>query len=140
MQSTTTILLYELGGPALIVPCQTGVRYQNQTGGYSCSQMELEGFLVPIAGGKIELVERLTAHFTGPKWGGWCSHGIDDETADEIDRLLAEFARRHEITVDRDKLAECCESWIHVRIQGLFLSVAENLGTTTAILTWPNSD
>ena len=140
MPAETTILLYELSGPALIVPCQTGVRYRNQTGGHSCYQMELEGYLVPIAGDRIEFVERLTAHFTGPKWGGWCSHRIDDETADEIDRLLAELACRDEIIVDRDKLAECCESWIHVRIQGQLLSLVENQETTTAILTWPNSD
>jgi hypothetical protein len=140
MLRETTILLYELAGPALIVPSHTGVRYLNQTGGHSCHQMELEGYLVPIAGARIELVEQLTAHFTGPRWGGWCSRGIDDETADEIDRLLAEFARRDEITVDRDKLGECCESWIHVRIQGPLLSLVENPGATTAILTWPNSD
>ena len=70
MQTETTILLYELAGPALIVPSQTGVRYRNQTGGHSCYQMELEGYLVPIAGDRIELVERLTALFTGPKRGG----------------------------------------------------------------------
>lgn len=140
MQAVTTILLYELAGPALIVPSRTGVRYRNQTGGHSCYQMELEGYLVPIAGDRIELVEQLTAHFTGPKWAGWCSHGIDDETANEIDRLLAEFARRDEITVDRDMLGECCESWIHVWIRGPLLSLVENPETTTAILTWPNSD
>jgi hypothetical protein len=94
MQTETTILLYELVGPALIVPSQTGVTYRNHTGGHSCYQMKLEGYLVPIAGDRIELVQRLTAHFSGPKWGGWCSHRIDDETADEIDRLLAEVADR----------------------------------------------
>jgi len=140
MQPATTILLYELAGPALIFSAQTGVIYRNQTGGHSCYQSEVEGYLVPIAGDRIEILERLTSHFTGPKWGGWCSHGIDDQTADEIDQLIAEFARRDGIKVDRDKLQESWESWVHVRIHGQLLSLVKNSNSTTAILTWPNSD
>lgn len=140
MQTKTTVLLYDLAGPALIVPFKTGVTYRNQAGGHSCYQMELEGYLVPIAGDRSDFVGQLTAYFTGPKWGGWCSDRIDAETADEIDRLLAEFARRENITVDREKLGECRESWVHVRIQGPLLSLIENHETETAILTWPNSD
>lgn len=88
MSTATTILLYELRGLALIVPSKTGVVYRNQTGGHACYQTEIEGYLVPIADDRQEIVDRLCSHFTGSKWGGWCAHGIDDATADEIDELL----------------------------------------------------
>ncbi len=140
MHPTTTILLYELAGPVLLVNSKTGVRYRNQTGGHSCYQMEIEGYLVPIAGERLEFVEKLYAHFTSPKWGGWCSHGIDSETADLIDLLLVEYGHRDQILVDRDRLQESLESWIHVKISGPLLSLLEHSEPATAILTWPNSD
>ncbi len=140
MSTSTTILLYELSGLALIVPATTGIVYRSQTGGHSCYQTEIEGYLVPLGGEKLEIVDRLYSHFTGSKWGGWCSHGIDGETADEIDKLLGEFARREEIEVDRDKLGESWESWIHVRIESQLLSLIENSNPISAVLTWPNSD
>lgn len=136
----TTILLCELRGPALIVPSKTGVMHRNQTGGHACYQSELEGYLVPIAGDSQEIVDRLCSHLTGSKWGGWCAYGIDDETADETDEVLTESARREEIKVDRDKLGESWESWIHVNIQCQLLSLIENSNSISAILTWPNSD
>jgi hypothetical protein len=140
MKSKLTVLLYELAGPALIVPAPTGITYRNQTGGYSCYQSEMEGYLVPIAGEKSEFVERLFSHFFGPKWGGWCSHGIDAETADEVDRLLAEVAHRKDIVVDRDKLNQSWEAWVHVKIRGQMLSLIEGTEVESAVLTWPNSD
>ncbi len=78
MSIATRILHYELNGLALIVSARTGILYRNQTGGHSCYQTEIEGYLVPIAGDRPEIVEQLCAHFTGAKWGGWCSHGIDE--------------------------------------------------------------
>ncbi len=72
---------------------------------------------------------------------GWMVlHGIDVETADEIDRLLRENTHREEIVVDRDRLQECCESWIYVKLQGRLQSLIENSMPAFAILTWPNSD
>jgi hypothetical protein len=140
MCTPTTVLLYELGGLALIVPSNTGVQYRQQSGGHSCLQTEAEGYVVPIAGDMHAAIERLYAHFTGPKWGGWCSTGIDSETADEIDQLLSDVAHRHNITVDRSRLHESWESWVHVRIDGPLLSLVENSQPASAILTWPNSD
>lgn len=140
MSIATRILLYELNGLALIVSARTGILYRNQTGGHSCYQTEIEGYLVPIAGDRPEIVEQLCAHFTGAKWGGWCSHGIDGATADEIDGLLTEYAHRGEIRVDRDRLGDSWESWIHVKIDGQLLSLIENSTPISAILTWPNSD
>lgn len=140
MSSSTTVLLYELGGLALIIPSKTGIVYRTQSGGHSCFQTEAEGYIVPIAGERQGIVERLHSHFAGPKWGGWCSQGIDDQTADEIEQLLDEVSRRDQITIDRDKLEDSWESWIHVKIHGQLLSLIENSNPTSAILTWPNSD
>lgn len=100
MQSAIITQLYELAGPALIFPARTGLVYRNQTGGHSCYQSEIEGYVVPIAGDRVEFLARLDSHFTGPKWGGWCSHGIDDQTADEIDPLFAELVHREEVAVN----------------------------------------
>ncbi|MDZ4851658.1 MAG: DUF6210 family protein [Pirellulaceae bacterium] len=140
MCDPTIVLLYELGGLALIVPSSTGVVYRQQSGGHSCFQTDAEGYLVPIAGDEHDAIERLYAHFTGPKWGGWCSNGIDDITANEIDILLAEVAHREQITVDRSRLGDSWESWVHVKIEGPLLSLVEKSQPISAILTWPNSD
>ena len=69
-----------------------------------------------------------------------CSNGIDVLTADEIDQLLAKVVRREQIAVDRSRLADSWESWVHVKIAGPLLSLIEKSQPTSAILTWPNSD
>ncbi len=140
MNERTTVLLYELGGLALIVPAPTGVLYQNQTGGHACLPSQLEGYLVPFAGDVRDKCERLLSHFTGPRWGGWCSERIDEETADLIDSILVEMPGRDEIVVDRAKLDRSWEAWVHVKIAGPLLSLVEHCTPTEAILTWPNSD
>ena len=140
MSEPTTVFLYELNSLALIVPASTKIVYRNQTGGHACLQSELEGYLVPFAGEVRDKCERLLSHFTGPKWGGWCSERIDEETADEIDSVLAEMPGRDQITVDRTKLYQSCEAWVHVRIIGPLLALVEHAAPSEAILTWPNSD
>lgn len=140
MDKPVTVLLYELDGLALIVPATTNVVYRNQNGGHACFQSEVEGYVVPFGGEGCKACERLWSHFTGPKWGGWCCERIDDETADEIDAVLSGVARRVEIVVDRDKLNESREAWVHVKITGPLLALVEHATPTEAILTWPNSD
>jgi hypothetical protein len=140
MSATTRVLLYELAGLAIVVPSPTGVLYRNQAGGHACLPCEAEGYLVPLAGETYESVDRLRSYFIGPKWGGWCANGIDAETADEIDRIMADYAHRDQITVDRTRLDESCESWIHVKVSGQLLSLIENDLPANGILTWPNSD
>lgn len=140
MSERTTVLLYEIGGLALIVPESTGILYRNQTGGHACLPSQMEGYLVPLAGGIPRPCERLLSHFTGPKWGGWCSERIDAETADEIDSVLAEILRQDQIVVDRTKLEMSWEAWVHVIIAGPLLALVEHAEPGEAILTWPNSD
>lgn len=140
MNKQTTVLLYEIGGLALIVPASTNIVYHNQTGGHACLPSRIEGYLVPFAGEVPDKCERLWSHFTGPKWGGWCSEYIDEETADEIDGVLADMPGRDEIIVDRTKLDRSWEAWVHVKIRGPLLALVEHAAPTEAILTWPNSD
>jgi hypothetical protein len=140
MSEQTTVLLYEIGGLALIVPASTGIVYRNQTGGHACLPSQMEGYLVPLAGEMSTKCERLLSHFTGPKWGGWCSEHIDAETADEIDSVLADMLRQDQIIVDRTKLEMSWEAWVHVKIAGPLLALVEHGEPKEAILTWPNSD
>lgn len=140
MSEHTTVLLYEVGGLALIVPESTGVVYKNQTGGHACLPSQMEGYLVPLAGENLTPCERLLSHFTGPKWGGWCSERIDAETANEIDSVLAGILRQDQIVVDRTKLDMSWEAWVHVTIAGPLLALVEHAEPRRAILTWPNSD
>ncbi len=140
MAEQTRVLLYEISGLALIVPSSAGVVYQNQTRGHACLPSRQEGYLVPLAGDVPDKCHQLHKHFTGPKWGGWCSDGIDKETADFIDEVLHHMPGRDEIAVDRTQLGGSWESWIHVRISGKLLSLVEHAAPVEAILTWPNSD
>ena len=140
MSEQTTVLLYEIGCLALIVPTSTGVVYRNQTGGHACVPSQMEGYLVPFAGEVRGKYERLLSHFTGPKWSGWCSQHIDEETANEIDNVLADMPGRDQIIVDRTKLEMSWEAWVHVKITGPLLALVEHATPRNAILTWPNSD
>lgn len=137
-----TVRLYELNGLAMIEPAPTGIVYLNQTGGHACYQCSQEGYLVPLGREGLErkALDALRAYFTGPKWSGWCNERIDVETADEIDRIIAAGTHREGIVVDRTKLDESWESWVHVLICEPLMSLVDHAAPTEAILTWPNSD
>lgn len=98
-----------------------GEIHDNQCGGYACLQNSAQGTVYPICG--MDAVGIMTAYFTGHKWNGWCSDGIDEEAAVFIEMVVPSFS------VDRDKMKESCEAWVH----GFF----EN---KPAILIWENSD
>jgi len=80
-------------------------------------------------------VRGLPADVTGPKWSGWCNERIDAETADEIDRIIAAGTHREGIVVDRTKLDESWESWVHVLICEPLMSLVDHAAPTEAILT-----
>ena len=96
-----------------------GPEWVHQAGGYACHQMTASGTLKEIRGDEKELYN----FFTGDKYGGWCSDGIDSETADFIESVVSGF------TVDRDKLSDCEEAWI--------LGFVDS---SPAVLIWGNSD
>lgn len=140
MSSKPTVLLYALDNAGLILPWPSGVIFQQQTGGYSCLQDSLEGVFVPLddfAGHAQELLR----HFTGPIWRGNCARGINTETADFIDATLGWIPGHSTIKVDRSRLADSHEAWIHVTIADpVSTGLLEGFSAGSAVLTWPNSD
>ncbi len=138
MTEKPVILLYELFGVGLIIPWPSGVIYQGQVGGHYCLPFQEEGVFVPLETHTFKESKELQDYFTGPKWGGWCGEGIDDETADFIDRTLAPLRVDEFIKVDRSRLRESVEAWVYVDVPTEpYLS---GLTPCKAILTWNNSD
>ncbi len=110
------IQLYDAIGIGLIIKYPSGVRYSNQVGGVACLQWEAEGVYVPLYNDIIPQEQMLRDHFTGHKWKGACFNGIDTETADYIDDILQANITTRFIRVDRNRLDESVEAWIHVLI------------------------
>ena len=138
------VKLWQAGGIGLILLHGSGVFYTNQTGGHACSHPEAEGTYVPLHDELLRQQKLLREHFTGPKWGGWCTDGIDEETAVFIDEVLARSPYTDMLRVDRGRHEESHEAWIYVRIE-----VAEGeagrllwqgLAVRDGVLTWENSD
>ncbi len=130
----------EFCGLGLILAHPSGVFYSSQTGGYACHHPQLEGAFIPLDETKgFESV--LEDHFTGEKWGGHCYKGIDEETADFIDNLLNRSYIAKLLKVDRDRLSDCEEAWIHVIVER---EPAESWPSWSrggrGVLTWNNSD
>lgn len=133
------VVLHEFPDLCLIVKAATNVIYTNQTGGFACWHPEVEGFLVPLHThlGMREL-ESLRSLF-----GSDCDDGIDSEIADQLESMLARLGLKG-ICVNRSKLAESWESWIHVTLSGDLGYKVPLEGARPerleAVLTWPNSD
>jgi hypothetical protein len=104
-------------------------------------QPEVEGVFVPFDAEDGWLA--LAAHFEGPKYmGSGAMRGLDREDADLIDRVLRD-CHVAGIVVDRTRLGDSHEAWVHVVIEG----EADGSSFTgfgpyprAGILTWPNSD
>jgi hypothetical protein len=155
-------------GLSLIVKWPVGCAYFNQTGGHSCQQSWAEGILVPIPAPNSSTDVRLYEMF-GPssRYEGHCADGIDEDDADRIDVLLAThhhaFRGERIICVDRERLSDSWEAWIHIRIgahprrppklpiavggaaplgsdENAFFWPFFGLPSDHAILTWTNSD
>jgi len=111
---------------------------------YGCLHPEVEGAYVPVVNGLIDQEAELTAYFTGPKWGGWCTDGIDEETAEFIDLVLQKSPYTKRIKVDRARLADSHEAWVYVSLSATgddaALEEADGFPSNAAVLTWENSD
>ncbi len=126
----------------LVVEYPSGVVYQNQVGGNVCHQAKLEGVLAPL-GLESSSVNQIMR----------CSYGmqgITAETADTIDSILASDSEGKYVKVDRSRLEECLEAWVHVIVESPnspdpmetpeFFGGWCGFGRARAVLTWPNSD
>ena len=141
MTPKPTVLLYGLHSVGLIIPSSSGVIYQNQTGGYSCLQDSAEGIFVPLDCEPIDHYGALNHFFFKGKWAGYCATGIDAETADFIDTTLARLPGHSGIKVDRSRLAESHEAWVHVTLADpASTGLLQGFDAVHRILTWPNSD
>jgi hypothetical protein len=159
--------LWGHAGTGLIIKCATGIAYTNQSCGHHCLHPEQEGAFVPV-GNDVALPSReliskeyeLTAYFEGAPWhGSGAATGLTEADADFIDRILADRPDLRQIRVDRSRLTESHEAWVHVLVneeEGPMVGsigadmthVLQRLTTISgfgpfpleAILTWNNSD
>lgn len=126
----------------IIVAHPSGVVYTNQAGGYATYHPSMEGVFVPLPR-PGELQASLDEHFfDGPKWEGYCYSGIDVETADFIDQLLSTLPPMRGVRVNRERMKESMEAWIHLTISPSADddSAVSDFAGTAAVLTWENSD
>ena len=146
-QNKARIRLAHMSGPGLglIFLRPSGVFYTHEVGGYGCQPALAEGVFAPLHRDPDDDQETLlTAHFTGPKWGGWCSDGIDVETADFVDHVLSLSDETEYLKVDRTRLAESKEAWIYVDVQepaeNSELALISGFGVCKGVFLWRNSD
>lgn len=113
--------LWDRNGTWLIILDDTGLLFTNQCGGYACNHPEARGFLVPAN----HLLGRVYFHFEETLLSH-CDSGISHPIADLLDTLLD----THDLLVDRERLADCQEAWVYVKLPD----------GRKAVLTWENSD
>lgn len=143
MMNNPIVRLWHSSGLGVILLCKSGIRYTNQTGGYACLHPDAEGVYVPLNDSMWGMENALNKYFTGPKLGGWCHEGIDEETASDIDSLLRKSHLTERLSVDRDRLTDSHEAWIHVNIapkEDSEYTQYAGVDTDKGILTWENSD
>lgn len=124
----------------LIIEMPSGQAYSNQCGGYACHHPELEGVYISLG----PTPESFENHFVGEnsKWKGHCYDGIDDDTARFLETELKSqpLGRIDCVTVDRDRLRECEEGWVWVKITENSHPLLRPYGGMSGVLTWQNSD
>jgi hypothetical protein len=146
------IQLYESVGLGLIIEYPSGIIYSNQTGGTSCLHPEVEGVFVPLRN-DIEAKEPrlfspgndLFRCFEGPKHNGTGAvPGLDRADADFIEGVLQKYSLGNIVTVDRDRLRDSHEAWVHVVVnrEEEHDSIFRGLGPypRPGVLTWTNTD
>ncbi|GAA6170269.1 DUF6210 family protein [Sessilibacter corallicola] len=136
---TTEICLYSLDQTALIILNDQGVIYHNQTGGGLCAQPRARRILAPISNDPaLSNLHRGSLYY---KLTEICRDivGFDTKLADQIDELLKKEISFDCIKVDRTRLDESMEAWVHIVVGAESINLV-GFGECKAILTWPNSD
>lgn len=135
-------------GTALILDYPTGIGYTNQVGGTACLQPTSEGVLIPFENDYdtdrtfMSLEIELNEHFQTAWGGSGATSGINADDADAVDGLLRARTLIDWFRVDRDRLRDSCESWIHVTVISDHAFYCHGFGPypRAGILTWANSD
>ena len=142
------VRLYEHSGTALVIPHSTGIIYANQAGGHACLQPQAEGFLVPIANDVGLAPEH---EFSGPENELYhyfeklnsCGASLTEDDATKIEAIMQQLPRWRGLSVDRGRMNESYEAWVHVSIAATEEKPVPVDGLSyplDAILTWTNTD
>lgn len=130
-------------GLGLIILRPSGVFYTHEAGGYGCHPELAQGVYAPLHRQTEDDQESLLiAHFCGPKWNGWCSDSIDEQTADYVDYVLSLAPATHYLKVDRTRLDDSKEAWIYVNVAEPTDEHApvSGFGPCKGVFVWGNSD
>lgn len=145
------VTLYDFVGTGLIIKTRTGIVWTTQAGGTACLQPECEGLFVPF-GNDLSYDGRLLSFENGmSELFHGAPGGVSFATswAQRFEQALERYAVEHwrpfsGIELDRTRLADSVEAWVHVIYQptpelpALFEGVGE--APFEAVLTWSNSD
>lgn len=145
------ITLYDMVGTSIILKCSSGIIYTNQTGGTACLQPEYEGALIPIGnnvgvpkGNLISPENELIEYFEGaPLNGTGATLGLTKNDVDAIETILNKYDLSNVIAVDRTKLLDSHEAWVHVKVTEISnKTLFSGFGhyPCQGVLTWSNSD
>lgn len=101
--------------PSLILPCESGITFEQQTGGLSCTQHSIEGMLLPLpvqGHGLHMFMEALEVLHPGC-YGRFLSY-------EEACKLDSDVIKRYNIPLDvvKEKREKSTEAWVYVRIMG----------------------
>jgi hypothetical protein len=147
------IKLWDHVGLGIILSWPTGIIYSNQTGGTSCLAPEMEGAFIPLQNDctlpdnvLLSPAKDLWDYFTGPRWNGTgATNGLEEADGNFIDDLLRKASLFPALRVDRTRLADSHEAWVHVIISSdesddLPIFAGFTPYPRAGVLTWQNSD
>jgi len=151
--------------PCIIIPHKTGIVYFNQVGGYAVHDLEVEGYIIPLEQDYyVKIIDGEKSNCDNPYWSKYNlqehfdklfaplkeetkynGHGYKGIDLEDVEYLERAFFKTDflEITIDRERLADCEEAKIYVSIK---LSQYNSEGKeieplcVDGILTWENSD
>lgn len=126
-------------GLGLIVLHPSGVLIGNQTNGIAVGAPFEEGVFVPLL---EQYPQQLTKHFL--QRYDYTFDGIDEHTADFVDKILEEAPQTRFLRVNRYKLKLSHEAWVYVLglkdCKSDWLTYVSGFPGDEGVLTWPNSD
>jgi hypothetical protein len=146
MASGITVDLMGHVGTGLILEHPTGITYVNQAGGVYCLHPSCQGIFVSwfndveLGSGKLFSAEEA---LYGVSWE-LSSSAMTPAQADEVDAVLRATPSFQGVRVDRARLTESYEAWVHVVIEpphqlgGVVWGVEPF--PRTGVLVWTNSD
>ena len=138
----TIIDLMMMCQPCLIVLDNTGIVYWNQTCNTACGQRGEEGFLISISDysecSEGSLCFPLEDSIANLEWGP--VRGINEQRANEIDRIFQEYWETKCLTVDRERLNESEEAWVYVCINIKKFNLVTMVKSSKGVFVWTNSD